>query len=99
MKMVNKSEVLVIIKNNLDLITKQFNVSKIGLFGSFVKYSESATSDIDILVDFSKPITLFQYIELENFLTEKLGRKVDLVSKNGLKPALKSRILEEVVYV
>ena len=99
MTMVNKSDILAILKTNYEVLSNQFHVSQIGLFGSFAKEFESESSDIDLLVEFSKPITLFQFIELEDYLTEKLGRQVDLVSKKGLKPLLKSRILKDVVYV
>ena len=97
--MISKSQILTILKENYEILSKTFNVSKIGLFGSFVKDFETETSDIDILVDFSKPITIFEYIDLEDLLTEKFGRKVDLVSEKGLKPLLKSQILREVVFV
>ncbi len=97
--MISKSQILTILKENYELLSNTFNVSKIGLFGSFVKEFEAETSDIDILVDFSKPITIFEYIDLEDLLTEKLGRKVDLVSEKGLKPLLKTQILKDVVYV
>jgi len=97
--MISKSQILSILKENLNTVSESFYVSKIGLFGSFVKDNETENSDIDILVDFSKPITIFAFIELEEFLTIELGRKVDLVSKKGLKPIIKSNILEEVVYV
>ncbi len=99
MRMLNKSEILEVLKVNYGMLSNQYHVSKIGLFGSFVNYFESEHSDIDILIELEKPITLFQFIELEDFLTEILGRKVDLVTRKSLKPLLKDRILEEVVYV
>ncbi len=97
--MISKSQILSILKENLSMVSKTFYVSKIGLFGSFVKDAVTENSDIDILVDFSKPITIFTFIELEEFLTVELGRKVDLVSEKGLKPIIKPKILREVVYV
>lgn len=97
--MISKSQILAILKENLSTVSKTFYVSKIGLFGSFVKEDETENSDIDILVNFSKPITIFTFIELEEYLTIELGRKVDLVSEKGLKPIIKTNILKEVVYV
>ena len=97
--MISKSQILSILKENLNAVSKTFFVSKIGLFGSFVKDNMTENSDIDILVDFSKPITIFTFIELEEFLSLELGRKVDLVSLKGLKPIIKTNILREVVYV
>ena len=52
-----------------------------------------------MLVEFYEPIGLFQFIELEDFLREKLGVKVDLVSKKALKPRIGECILKEVIYV
>jgi predicted nucleotidyltransferase len=56
-------------------------------------------SDLDILVTFYETIDLFTFVEFENYLTDILGVKVDLVMKEGIKPPLKERILNEAVYV
>lgn len=56
-------------------------------------------SDVDILVKLSRPVGMFDFIRLENYLAEKLGRKVDLVTPHALKPIIKNDILNEVVYV
>ena len=56
-------------------------------------------SDIDILVEFEKPIGLFKFLELEEHLSQLLGRKVDLVSKNALKPHIGKYILDEVIMI
>ncbi len=82
-------------KRNLDY---KYGVSKIGVFGSFVFGDFRKNSDIDILVEFKKPVGLFKFIELENYLSEKLGKKVDLVSKDGLKKYIKRDILESTIY-
>ena len=77
----------------------RFNVREIGLFGSFVREEEMETSDIDILVEFEKPIGFFKFMELEEYLELQLERKVDLVSKKALKPFIGQYILEEVITV
>ena len=97
--MVNKSEILSKLKENYIFLSETFKVKKIGLFGSYVRNDQNSESDIDILVEFSAPISLFEYIDLEDFLHSILGNKVDLVSEKGLKPILKVNILREVVYV
>ena len=81
------------------LLKKKFKVKSIGLFGSYVRGEQKAKSDLDILVEFSEPIGLFQFIELEDFLKAKLGVKVDLVMKKNLKNRIKARIIEEAIYV
>lgn len=69
----------------------------IGLFGSFARNEEMATSDIDILYTFKNPITLFTLAGLKISLGEKLKRKVDLVSVGALHPRLKKYILQDLV--
>jgi len=83
------------------IFEEKFQVETIGVFGSFIHGQQTKKSDVDILVEFAKNahIGLFKYVELEIFLSEQLGIKVDLVAKGGLKPSLKERILSEVVYV
>ena len=70
-----------------------------GIFGSFLKGEQNQDSDLDILVDFEKPIGLLKFIKLENDLSKILGIKVDLVMKKALKPNIGKRILEEIRYV
>jgi len=83
------------------ILEEKFQVETIGVFGSFIHGQQTKKSDVDILVEFAKNahIGLFKYVELEIFLSEQLGIKVDLVAKGGLKPSLKEWILSEVVYV
>ncbi|HLD30820.1 MAG TPA: nucleotidyltransferase family protein [Patescibacteria group bacterium] len=90
---------LQIIDENLEKFRKDYYIKKIGIFGSVARGVEKRKSDIDILVEFGEPIGIFKFIELENNLTKLLKRKVDLVSKDALKPILKSAILKEVIYV
>ena len=77
----------------------RFKVDEIGIFGSYVRKDQKKKSDLDVLVSFSETIDLFKFVELENFLSDLLGVKVDLVMKDSLKPRLKDRILNEAVYV
>lgn len=74
-------------------------VKEIGIFGSYVKGKAKKKSDVDILVEFSEPIGLFEFMDLEEYLGNLLGIKVDLVSKKALKPRIGKYILKEVVYV
>ncbi|HID90786.1 TPA: nucleotidyltransferase [Candidatus Bathyarchaeota archaeon] len=78
-----------------------FKVKSIGIFGSYVRGEERKGSDLDILVEFegSAELSLLDFVRLENFLSNALGVKVDLVEKNTLKPRIGKRILEEVVNV
>ena len=80
-------------------IKKNYSIKEIGVFGSYIRKKEKPESDLDILVEFSKPIDIFKFMELERFLSEELNIKVDLVSKKALKPFIGREILKEVVYV
>jgi predicted nucleotidyltransferase len=75
---------------------KSFGVKSLALFGSAVRGEAKPTSDIDILVEFNKPIGLFSFIRLQHRLSEILGRQVDLVTQEALKPQLRDHILEEI---
>lgn len=75
---------------------KKFGVKSLALFGSVARGEAKPTSDIDILVEFSQPIGLFGFIRLKRRLAEILGRQVDLVTREALKPQLREHILEEI---
>lgn len=81
------------------VIESKYSVKNLEVFGSYIHGEQKKSSDLDILVEFSKTIDLFKYIELENYLSEKLGVKVDLVMKDTLKPRIKDRILNEAIPV
>jgi predicted nucleotidyltransferase len=87
------------LKENKDLLNERFNVTEIGIFGSFVRGEQKENSDLDILVEFEGRVSLFEIVRLERFLSELLGEKVDLVLKNSLKPRIGKHILREVVYI
>jgi predicted nucleotidyltransferase len=82
------------------LLRERFEVETIGFFGSFSRGQQTKKSDVDVLVVFTKDarVGFFRFLELEDFLSQKLGVKVDLVTKDALKPMLKERILKETVY-
>ena len=79
-------------------LTRKYYVNSIGLFGSVVRADFNDLSDIDIIVDFSKPIGI-EFIDLADFIESKLRKKVDLVSKNGIKAKYFLQIEPEIVYV
>lgn len=80
------------------MLEKQYVVSELGLFGSYVRNEQNDQSDLDVLVDFKKPIGI-EFIDLANLLEKELDLKVDLVSRNGIKPKYFSAIQSEIVYV
>ncbi len=80
-----------------DLIAR-YSLNSIGLFGSVVGKDFNASSDIDIIVDFNKPIGI-EFVTLADELEKKLNRKVDLVSRKGIKPHYFKEIEQEIIYV
>jgi hypothetical protein len=87
------------LKEILPVLRERFSVKRIGVFGSQVRGEQKKGSDLDVLVEFYETIDLFELVELEDFLSESLGVKVDLALQSALKPRIKDRILGEVVYV
>ena len=71
----------------------------LGVFGSYVHGEATAKSDLDILVEYDQPPSLFQFVRLQRDLSELLGVPVDLVMKSALRPAIGQVILSEVVPV
>lgn len=90
---------ILILNNNLNLLKSKYGVANIGIFGSYARGDQRKNSDIDILVEFDKPVGFFKFIALEDYLKKILGREVDLATKKSLKPAIKADILKEVIYV
>ncbi len=81
------------------LLQDQYHVNELGIFGSYIRQEQTETSDVDVLVEFSETPSLLTFVNLEHYLSDNLGVKVDLVHKSGLKPRLGERILAEVVYL
>lgn len=77
-------------------LRREFGVESLGIFGSVVRNEQTRGSDVDILVDFAKPVGMFTFLELEEHLGHVLDTKVDLVTRNALKPRIGESILREV---
>lgn len=88
-------ELIVKLQNMLPTLRNQYHVQSLEIFGSFVRGDEKADSDLDLLVTFDEIPSLFKFVELENYLGDRLDIKVDLVMKDSLKPTIGERILAE----
>lgn len=93
-----REQVLKIPKEELPYLKETFQITRIGIFGSWVRGEQTEDSDIDVLVEFEKPLGFFAFIELEDHLSELFGVRVDLVTPDALKPLIKPYIMEETVY-
>ncbi|MEM4335562.1 MAG: nucleotidyltransferase family protein [Candidatus Anstonellales archaeon] len=87
------------ISSAFSYISSRYKVSAMYVFGSFSKGVENKKSDIDILVEFSQPVSLFTFLSLKNFLEELLGRKVDLVTRKAIRNDMRDKILAEAVKI
>ncbi|RKZ33911.1 nucleotidyltransferase [bacterium] len=88
-----------IIKRNKKELKEKYGLIEIGVFGSYVRGEQDENSDVDILVEVERPMGFVKFIKLENYLSQILGIKVELVTKKALKPYIGKRILQEVQYV
>jgi len=96
--MIDKENITNILKaNKLDLLAR-YHLKSIGIFGSFTREDFKDDSDIDILIDYEQPIGI-EFIDLAEELEKILNLKVDLVSKNGVKPKYLEEIQKDLVYV
>ena len=93
--MLTKEKVMKTIKNEKPHLASEFNVKKIGLFGSFAKGGQTTKSDIDIIVEFSKPIG-FKFLALCDYLEKLLGKKVDILTPAGIKGIRLKRIAKDI---
>ncbi|MEW6262331.1 MAG: nucleotidyltransferase family protein [Thermodesulfobacteriota bacterium] len=96
MKPPGLKEIQAILRERRGELARDYGVAEIGVFGSCVREEAAEASDIDILVEFNRPIGFFKFLELEERLGEWLGSRVDLVTKAALKPRIGRRILGEV---
>jgi hypothetical protein len=96
--MMNPNDIEKKLRTLMPLLSDRFSVERIGYFGSYSRNEQTEKSDIDILVDFRKPIG-WEFFDLQELLENELKTKVDLVSIKALKEQLKDTILKEVVYV
>lgn len=86
-----------ILKAHLPGLSARYGIKTMAIFGSYIRGQQRKRSDIDLLVEFEKAPTLFEFMDLEEELTRLLGAKVDLVSRKALRGEVGNRILKEMV--
>jgi uncharacterized protein len=95
----NLSSIVKILKKELPDLRTIYGVETLSIFGSYSRGEENKLSDLDLLVTFTEPPGFFQYIRLENHLSELLGIIVDLVMKEALKTKISENITEDLVII
>ena len=88
-----------ILRDNYPTLKEQYSVESLGLFGSYVQNTQTEKSDLDLLVTFKTKPSLFGFIELENYLSDLLDVKVDLVMESALKRNIGKHIQNKVVKI
>ncbi|MEK6672101.1 MAG: nucleotidyltransferase family protein [Nitrospirota bacterium] len=97
--MATLNEIKKIINERRQELKEKYKITEIGIFGSYVRGEQKKKSDVDILVVFGEPISLLDLVGVENYISDLIRTKVDLVPKKDVRPELKERILNEVVYI
>ena len=95
----NLSSIVTILKKELPDLRTIYGVETLSIFGSYSRGEENKLSDLDLLVTFTDTPGFFQYIRLENHLSELLGIKVDLVMKDALKTKVSENITDDLVII
>lgn len=93
--MLTKEEVIKTLKKELPYLKATFGVKRIGLFGSYSKGLQREDSDVDIIIEFEKPIGL-KFVELADYIESILGRKVDILTPEGIKSIRVKEVAENI---
>lgn len=96
--MLTSSNIEHILRNLKPMLSEKYEVERIGYFGSYARGEQTKDSDIDILVEFRRPLG-WAFFDLQELLEQKLQQKVDLVSIKALKEQLRDEILRQTRYV
>jgi len=89
------NKILQTLREELPLLIQKYDVKSLEIFGSYIRNEQKPESDLDLLVTFTENPGLIKFLELENYLSDRLNIKVDLVMKDSLKPRIGKCILSE----
>ena len=91
--------VLQILRQKNAELAQQFGVKSLLLFGSVARNEATSSSDVDLLVEFNRPVGYFGLFALQDYLEKLLGCSVDLGTPQSLKPYIKERVMDEIIHV
>ena len=92
-------KILEVLRQQIPMLAERYGVETLEVFGSYVSSEQKKGIDLDVLVTFKEDPSLLTYIAIENYLSDLLGIKVDLVMKDSLKPKIGQQILREAIPV
>lgn len=93
------NKILEILRQQTPMLAERYSVETLEVFGSYVRAEQTKDSDLDILVTFREVPSLLTFLAIENYLSDLLGIKVDLVMKDSLKPKIGQQLLREAIPV
>jgi len=100
MKISSIDDIVTYLRNNKAYLRDSFGVTRFGIFGSYARNTQTISSDIDMLVEFEKASkNIHSFLKLKRFLEKELDKKVDLGFEHSLKPIVKAKIKDKIVYV
>jgi hypothetical protein len=100
MEISSKEEIVAYLKSNKSFFYDKFGVTRMGIFGSFVRGEQTRSSDIDIIVEIEEGRkNLHIFLQLKRFLEKELEKKVDLGFEHSLKPIVRDKIKGQIIYV
>lgn len=94
----NKEKIIALLKKEHPFLRQKYHLCRVGLFGSYARDTSTEESDIDLIVDFEKPIGL-DFIELGDYLEKLFDKKVDLITNEGFKNSVLKNGVDEIIYV
>ena len=93
-------EILETLRQTLPELKNKYNITKMGVFGSYARGEQTADSDIDVLINFdNEDFSYFDLMDIEQGLTKMFNTKVDLLMEEAIKPRIKPYIMEDIVYL
>ena len=93
--MPNQKNVVDILRRELPYLRNNYGIKRLGIFGSFAKQKQKSNSDIDLIVEFESPIGL-NFVELAEYIEKLLGRKVDIITNEGVKSIRVREVAEDI---
>ena len=96
--MKNLADIQKVLRDHEEILRDKYKVKILGIFGSYVRGENREDSDLDVLVEFSEGVSLLDHAAVQNYLTDLIGIRVDVVPKKNIRTELKDRILNETVY-
>jgi uncharacterized protein len=97
--MTERDDIVARLRAAMPDLKRRWPIRSLGVFGSFARGDEMDESDLDVLVEFERPVDLSSFLALEAMLRSLAGRRVDLVSRRALKPHIGRHVLSELLPV